>query len=204
MAAVIRLVAVAALASGCAQFDLSQPIQVVPDSTWSDVEVATVRAAAACWTLRFGIPFEVVREPSSAQVVFFGYNAFVCWGSWARYMPGEPAHVDICPTQDADRGSADFPDTPIVYPDGARLFTLVEHELGHAAGMLDDSPDPYAVMGGNYQPGYAYRNQEAAPAFSEVDVAALHEVAPDFDPTPACDTVGLVRDDVTGVSCTCE
>ncbi len=204
MAAVIRLIAAAALTSGCVQFDPSKPIQVVPDSTWSDGEVASVRAAAACWTLRFGMPFEVVAAPSIEQVVFLGYNAFACWGSWARYMPGEPAHVDICPTEDADRGSADVPQTPQLYPDAARLFTIVEHELGHAAGMLEDSSDPESVIGYNYGPGIAYRLGSYTPAFSALDVTQLHDVAPDFVPAPACDKVSLVRDDVTGASCTCD
>ena len=53
----------------CARFDPDETIQLVPAAEWSVADVEALRQAAACWNLRFGTRFEVVREPTAAQTV---------------------------------------------------------------------------------------------------------------------------------------
>jgi hypothetical protein len=205
---VIRAVAFAVLA-GCVQLDPSLPIQLVPDGAWGDSDVATLQAAADCWNLRFGMHFEVARSPSRTQVVFFRYDALACWGSWGRYEPGEPAVDAICPIPDMiaiNHGADGGP--PAGYRDAVLLFTVAEHELGHAAGILGIDRDPFSVMGTNYGPSlYCAVDPTvpctAAPVFSNLDVQMLRDAVPSFVATPQCADVVLASDVVTGARCTC-
>lgn len=86
MRPLIQLSVVVTCASvACARFDPDETIQLVPAVEWSVADVAALRQAAACWNLRFGTRFEVVREPTSAQTVDVAYNPFTCWASEGRF-----------------------------------------------------------------------------------------------------------------------
>ncbi|HUJ62373.1 MAG TPA: hypothetical protein VLX92_27890 [Kofleriaceae bacterium] len=193
----MRLAALAALA-GCTAFDPARPIQLVTNG-WSAHDQATLAAAAECWNLRFGTQLAVVPTPSADQVVAFDFDALACWSSWGRYLAGDPGHDSVCPVTDMIRsGLGD-------YWVGALLFTVVEHEIGHALNIpdvssSDESVEMFSVMGENFQPSFA----GGADAFSAFDAKVFGDANPDFTPAPACDHVRLVDDDDTEARCTCD
>lgn len=196
MATVIRTGAIAALlvgtATGCARFDLTEPIELVPASSWDDVEVATLDAAAMCWNLGFGIRFAVTRAPTARQLVDVQYNDFACaGGAGGTYSPGLTGEIDICPPAywETAEGNVGYP-----YP----LFTVLVHELGHAAGIRVEGESTYSIMGKAGQTAEA-----GSPAFSAEDRRLLAEAAPDFAIAPVCTDLRIVVDDLTGIACRC-
>jgi hypothetical protein len=161
----------ALLLAGCVQLDPSKPIELVPDPAWSADDAATLANAAACWNTQFGTQLNVVATPSGVQTVFFHYDVLACWGSWARYMPGEPTHVGVCPVADI---AVQNHDMEYGYADAVVLFTVLEHELGHAVGVLPTYADVDSVTGANHRPSYAYFDLSAGGtgpifAFSDLD-----------------------------------
>jgi len=176
---------------GCARFDITEPIQLVADPSWSETDVATLEAAGTCWNLRFGTQFEIVSQRSLPQVVDVRYNAFACWGGeGGNFQPGEPAGVDICPVDDWPANVAILTDV--------RLFTALVHELGHASGIRTEGDGVYSVMGGNQGAGNVGHE-----LFSGEDVQLLHDAAPDFTFAPVCDDVRVEADPITRVACAC-
>jgi len=201
-----RALAIALACASCVQLDPSRPIELVADRAWSDHDVATLAAAADCWNLAFGMQFLVVTQPSTAQVVYFNYDALACWESWGRYDLGEPAHDAICPVEIMAQLN------PHGYYDSVLLFTVAEHELGHAAGILpivdqrsvSDEVWESAVMGGNFHPTWALQGLPNLAAFTEKDEQMLHDADPSFVPAPACSLgVELVTAPDTLVACKC-
>ncbi|MGE5184515.1 MAG: hypothetical protein ACM31C_20735 [Acidobacteriota bacterium] len=192
--------------AACQDMDVTEPIELVAPSWTADAR-AQLAAAAACWTLRFGIALEVVDEPSTSQVVVFDFDALACWGAWGRYLPGEPAHDSICPVRDMQQLNAA---KQFHYADDVLLFTVAEHELGHALNIpnvsaSDRNTEALAVMGINSIPTEAVQVGGAFPAFSAFDVAQLAAANPGFVPQPACGSadVVVVPDTTTRVACAC-
>ena len=178
----------------CARFDPDETIQLVPAAEWSVADVEALRQAAACWNLRFGTRFEVVREPTAAQTVDVAYNPFTCLASEGRFSFDQQAQIDVCPIE--------YSDWPDYVPRDRRLLTILTHELGHAAGIRRHSADWYSVMGGGYSWEYVSIGREQL--FGDDDAQMLHD-ATDFVGTPGCEgkTV-IVADDETGAACGCE
>jgi hypothetical protein len=210
MAAVTRYArcAVACALVGCASLDLSQPIDLVADPSWSDFDKATLAAAAQCWNLQYGTAFTPTAQPDTAQMVYFDYAPIACWDSWGRYLAGEPAHDSVCPIDDVLRDEADEPEE--VYATPVLLFTILEHELGHALNIRNvSSDDPIiaedAVMVDNYGPTQFYRFDEGDNrlAFTAFDGEQLAAANPDFTPQPKCPNVVLVDDPTTTIACAC-
>jgi hypothetical protein len=207
VAAVIRFALICALAS-CASLDLSQPIDLVADPSWSDFDKATLAAAAQCWNLQYGTQFTPTAQPDTTQMVYFDYAPIACWDSWGRYLAGDPAHDSVCPIDDVLRDEADQPEE--VYATPVLLFTILEHELGHALNIRNVSSDePFvaenAVMVDNYVPTefYRYDDDDNLPAFTAFDGDQLAAANPDFTPQPACARVVLVDDPTTAIACAC-
>ena len=193
------LAAVSFVLASCVQLDPSKPIDLVADPAWSSDDVATLANAAACWNLQFGTQLEVVARPNTAQTVFFDYDVLACWGSWGRYMPGEPAHVGVCPVADMIEQNEQM---AYHFANAVLLFTVVEHELGHAVGVLGTSRDQLAVMGLNSPPTLA-SSGISPDAFSDLDFQLFHDAAPSFIPQPTCARVQLALAPVGEAACFC-
>ncbi|MFN0250933.1 MAG: DUF4215 domain-containing protein [Kofleriaceae bacterium] len=193
MALLIRCAAIATIAIGvgCARFDPSETIQLVPSAELEAAEVETLRQAAACWNLRFGTRFEVVREPTSAQTVDVAYNPFACWAADGTYSFDQRAHIDVCPAEHSNE--------PDAVPRDLRLFMILAHELGHAAGIRIHSSDPYAVMGSFFGlPDHGFKEM-----FQDDDARLLRE-ATGFVGAPDCEGQAVIRaDPETGIACGC-
>lgn len=193
-AAMCRAAAVAALAAaaGCARFDLAEPIELVPARGWTDVEVATLDAAATCWNLGFGTRFAVTSAPAARQLVDVAYNDLACvGGAGGVFTPGIAAEIDICPP-------AYWETEPGLVGYGHPLFTVLVHELGHAAGIRVEGEGELSIMGRAGQSHYL-----GGAAFSDEDRRLLADAAPDFVPAPACAAPIMVGDATTGVVCRC-
>lgn len=193
--------------AGCSQFDVSRPIDVVADPSWTDVERATLAAATQCWNLQFGLQLAPTTHPDTAQTVYFDYAALACWDSWGRYLPGEPAHDSICPLGDIERAEHEPGYRAEIYAPTALLFTIAEHELGHALNIPNVSSgqpeiDSYAVMVDNNWPSFIADGFGPVPAFEAFDAAQLAAANPGFVPRKVCD-VNLISDPVTTVACAC-
>ena len=200
--AAVRCVALLALAA-CARYDLHRPIQLVTASSWSDSDRATLDAGARCWNLQFGTAFEVVERPSEPQVVYFDFDPLACWESWGRYEPGEPAHDGVCPVADIVKLN-----TVTRYDVRVLLFTVLEHELGHAANISDVTSSDIAireaaVMVDNRTPSHVVHDQRAELAFAPFDAEQLAAANPDFVARPVCAGVLLAPDPATQVACSC-
>ena len=191
--------------AGCVQLDPSKPIELVPDPTWSADDAATLANAAACWNLQFGTQLDVVAAPSGVQTVFVHYDVLACWGSWARYMPGEPTHVAVCPVDDMIVQNERM---HYNYEPAVLLFTVLQHELGHAVGVLGTNRDGESVMGPNFEPTFAYRDLSGGgngffAAFGELDFQLVHDAAPSFVAHPACARVGFALAAPGELACVC-
>jgi len=196
----MRVVALLALV-GCARFDPARSIELVPASSWSESEVARIEAAAECWNLGFGMDFSVTKNPSSDQVAFVEYNDFACLGAFGIFTPGQPAGIDICPTEHA----RPIPTSPGFEGVRPPLFMVVVHELGHAAGIRTEGSDQFAVMGGNNQAYYAERFGVLEHAFAPEDHELIHDADPHFVEAPACapEDLFVIGDGDSGARCMC-
>lgn len=202
--AAVRCAALLAVAA-CASYDLDRPIQLVTASSWSDRDRATLDAATRCWNLQFGVAFELVDKPTTSQVVYFDFDSLACWDSWGRYLPGEPAHDGVCPIPDMALINVE---SHYEYDQRVLLFTVVEHELGHAANIPDVSSDDVAtrataVMIENRTPSLVVSQQAARPAFTPFDVEQLAAANSGFVARPVCDGVLVYPDPATDVACIC-
>jgi hypothetical protein len=212
MAVAVVKIAWLLVLAGCERFDLDRPIDVIPASSWSELERETLVASANCWRLEFGIDFEVRSHPIHDQAVYFDFDTLACWDSGGRYLPGDlpgdPAHDSICPLSDIQAAG---------YPNPASaLFAIGTHELGHALNIGDvfdasthDDEELVAVMGGNDAVALAWpcvtsrMYADCGPAFQAFDQQVLSAANPTFEPTPACANVELVPDATTTVACGC-
>jgi len=159
----------------------------VPAASWTDREVATVEAAASCWELAFGIPFVVDRESTASQRVTIDYAELTCTVA-GMFTPGLLATIDVCPVARLGR----FP-----------LFTVLLHELGHAAGVRDEATRLDSVMGGALHTDLATALRSAPLAFSDEDEQLL--ASETRGPGGSCDgDVRLVLGPSGIPECVCE
>jgi hypothetical protein len=188
-----------ALLAGCHTLDISQPIALVPDSTFDETDRQILGAAASCWNDEFGTDLRVPAPHESSgvvQQVQVGYLELVCAFAAGRTETTLPVRISICPLHylldprhhqgnETVRGA---------------LFIVLTHEIGHALNILPHAEGPRAVMsaGGSLYPG-AWVDW-----FDLEDRALLLESNPGFVPSSRCPS-GHVRilADVDPPRCEC-
>lgn len=167
--------------AGCAPvFDLDEPIQIEPIGVWNVQQRMDLEAAAACWKLRFGIPFEVTSSPGASQRVKIVFDEFRCLDTQlGQTSQGFEAEISLCPSR-LTQGQAGR----------LRLFWVIAHELGHAAGIHAEGSDDRSIMGSSWPSiGWLLAGSESGSMFSEEDAALLAHAQPDFELAPTCDPV---------------
>ena len=183
--------------SGCAVFDPTQPIEIVPGDELDASEVARLEAASECWNMGFGTQLVVTRDPRSAQAVFVHYDSSVCIGASGIYTPGVPARIDVCP-EGQYQGELDG----IMGIVAVSYFNTVSHELGHAAGIRAEGSGDRSVMGLNMHAYEAEYYDISSFAFTEEDYALFADAHPDFPVAPMC-RVRMYGAAGSGVACGC-
>jgi hypothetical protein len=177
--------------AGCADysvFDLHQQIDVSPVGTWTDLERAYLDAAPVCWNLGFGIDYAVTAEATTYEHVDVELVEFLCLGdALGQYTAGLEGHIALCP-YDFEHA------TP------SRMFFVIAHELGHAAGIRVEGAGQQSLM------GLKGDNVETAvdkPMFTDEDRALFAAAQPDFVPAPVCDPVARFHDETSTWTCEC-
>lgn len=179
------------MAAGCndyAVFDLHQRIELTPVGAWTDLERAYLDAAPVCWNLGFGIDYSVTATPSVHERVSVELVQFLCIGdALGQYTAGFEGHIELCPYA-------------FEHSSPSRMFFVIAHELGHAAGIRVEGQGPQSLMG---LKGDDIGGAVDQPMFTAEDRALLAAAQPDFTPMPVCDPIARFHEEDSTWTCEC-
>jgi hypothetical protein len=174
-----RLVVILTLlgVTGCPSLDVGQPIALVPESSWTAIEVETLQRAAECWNLQFGTHLELGRDTVRwSQEVAFRFGEQVCIYALARASPNLPVNVTVCPMRF-------FFDDP-----GLRqglLFETLLHEMGHVLNIRAHAPGAWNVMSSGKEKRKV--SDIVLPRFTVEDQRLFREANPGFVALQSCE-----------------
>ncbi len=171
-----------ALAAGCAaNVRVDEPIALLPESSWSDAQVAALQHAAECWNLQFGTQLVLRPRPTVEQQVRVLFNDFVCAIATSLTETGPPSlSIYVCPLEH-------FENTDRT----AHLFRALIHEMGHVLNIHREGQQTGSIMA--YGSIYDEFTREDRELFSEANPGVvLHGACAD------------VRIDHATLTCRCE
>jgi len=185
------------LLGGCREYNISQPIALVPSTSFSALEKTALSHAAQCWNYRFGTKFSVPDKASHLQQVVVDYEDAICPLARAGTTAYFPAAVYICPPKYFNAERRIIEDT---------FFAIVLHELGHVLNIRDHAERgrELSVMA----PSSRGPSPLIPHRFSAADVQLLQAANPDFLIDSPCREVLIPSDfggkdnpDYHGCSC---
>ena len=176
------MLALALFLAACQLVDASEPVALVPDSDWSELEVRMLRRAAECWNFGFGTRLRVGRGSDVRQKVRHTFNEYACFFGAGVTELGPQVQVHLCDRYRNVMSSINPEYSTTTDHYRVFLFQTMAHELGHVLNIHEHANDPEALMSIGDQDLFWYGEHD----WAGEDRYLFAEANPDFVGATQC------------------